>query len=96
MQGFQCWGGRDFISDFYLLWQGGLRPGEVEELRLEDPDTSPLLSAGLARRRLTILHSKGLRDRTAYLTDTAVQVLEAYLAVRGMEPTDHVFLPRGG
>jgi hypothetical protein len=31
---------------------------------------------------------------TVYLTDTAVQALQAYLAVRGLGPTDHVFLYR--
>jgi site-specific recombinase XerD len=80
---------RDALLDraaFYLLWMGGLRLGEVEELRLEDLD--------LAGRRLTVRHSKGLRDRTVYLTDTAVQALEAYLTVRGMGPTDHLFLYR--
>ena len=80
---------RDVLLDraaFYLLWMGGLRVGEVEELRLDDLD--------LPGHRLTIRHSKGLRDRTVYLTDTAVQALEAYLAVRGLGPTDHLFLYR--
>jgi integrase/recombinase XerD len=80
---------RDALLDraaFYLLWMAGLRIGEVEELRLEDLD--------LAGRRLAIRHSKGLRDRTVYLTGAAVQALEAYLPVRGMGPTDHVFLYR--
>jgi site-specific recombinase XerC len=57
---------------FYLLWQGGLRLGELEELKLEDLD--------LAGRRLTVRKGKGQRDRTGkgqrdrtvYLTDTAV------------------------
>jgi integrase len=47
---------------FYLLWQGGLRKGEVEELRLEDLD--------LAGRRLSVRNGKGLKDRTVYLTET--------------------------
>jgi site-specific recombinase XerD len=71
---------------FYLLWQSGLRIGEVEELRQEDLD--------LARRRLTVRLSKNLKDRTVYMTDTAVRTLQAYLAVRGPGPTDHVFLYR--
>jgi hypothetical protein len=69
-----------------LLWQCALRKGEVEELRLEDLD--------LKGRKLSVRNGKGLRDRTVYLTDTAVQSLSAYLAVRGVGPTDHVFLYR--
>lgn len=71
---------------FYLLWQSGLRRGEVEELRLEDLD--------LEGRKLTVRRGKGFIDRTVFLTDTAVGALRAYLAVRGMGPTDHVFLYR--
>jgi hypothetical protein len=71
---------------FYLLWQGGLRRGEVEDLRLEDLD--------LQGRRLTVRRGKGLLDRTVFLTGTVVHALEAYLAVRGPGPTEHVFLYR--
>jgi site-specific recombinase XerD len=71
---------------FYLLWQGGLRRGEVEELRLEDLD--------LPGKKLMVRQGKGRTDRTVYLTETAVKALEAYLAVRGMGPDDHVFLYR--
>jgi site-specific recombinase XerD len=71
---------------FYLLWQAGMRKGEVEELRLEDVD--------LAGRRLSVRNGKGMKDRTVYLTDTTVQALQAYLAVRGPGPSDHVFLYR--
>jgi len=71
---------------FYLLWQSGLRKGEIEELRLEDLD--------LAGRRLTVRNGKGLKDRTVFLTETTMQTLREYLAVRGMGPTDHVFLYR--
>jgi hypothetical protein len=35
-----------------------------------------------------------MKDRTVYLTDTTVQALRAYLAVRGQGPSDHVFLYR--
>jgi len=69
---------------FYLLWQGGLRLSEAEELRLEALD--------LSERRLTVRQGKGRKDRTVYLTDTAVRALRHYMAVRGMGPTDHVFL----
>jgi site-specific recombinase XerD len=80
---------RDALLDraaFYLLWQGGLRLGEVEELRLPDLD--------LAGRKLLVRQGKGRKDRAVYITDTVVRVLEGYLTVRGMGPTDHVFLYR--
>ncbi len=71
---------------FYLLWQGGLRLGEVEELRLEDLD--------LPQKRLSVRNGKGKKDRTVYLTETAIHVLQEYLAVRGEGSGDHVFLYR--
>ena len=71
---------------FYLLWQAGLRLGEVEELRLEDLD--------LAGRKLMVRNGKGQKDRAVYLTDTAVATIEAYLPVRGQGVSDHVFLYR--
>lgn len=71
---------------FYLLWQGGLRLGEVEELRLEDLD--------LPGQRLSVRNGKGLKDRTVYLTASINQVLQTYLAVRGDGSSDHVFLYR--
>jgi len=71
---------------FYLLWQGGMRMGEVEELRLEDLD--------LLAKRLSVRDGKGRKDRTIYLTDTAIQTLVDYLAVRGEGSGDHVFLYR--
>ncbi len=80
---------RDALLDraaFYLLWHGGLRLGEVEELRLEDLD--------LPGRRLTVRRGKGLRDRTVYLTTTATRALHAYLDARGLGSADHVFLHR--
>lgn len=80
---------RDALLDracFYLLWQAGLRKGEVEDLRMEDLD--------LAGRRLTVRRGKGMLNRTVFLTDTVVTALKTYLAVRGSGPTDHVFLFR--
>jgi len=71
---------------FYLLWQGGLRLGEVEELRLEDLD--------FPAKRLSVRDGKGRKDRTVYLTETAIHALQAYLAVRGAGSGDHVFLYR--
>jgi hypothetical protein len=71
---------------FYLLWQGGLRLGEVEELRLEDLD--------FPAKRLSVRDGKGRKDRTVYLTETAIHALQAYLVVRGTGSGDHVFLYR--
>lgn len=71
---------------FYLLWQGGLRLGEVEELRLDN--------LNLAHGQLVIRQGKGCKDRAVYLTDKAVTALQSYLTVRGDGPTDHVFLYR--
>jgi len=73
-------------SAFYLLWQGGLRLGEVEELRLEDLD--------FPQKRLSVRDGKGRVDRTVYLIETAIHALEEYLAVRGAGSGDHVFLYR--
>jgi site-specific recombinase XerD len=88
---------RDALLDraaFYLLWQGGLRLSEVEELRLEDLDISTPLNAGLTGRRLIVRQGKDQKDRTVYLTETAIRALQEYLTVRGIGPTDHVFLYR--
>ena len=71
---------------FYLLWQGGMRLGEVEELRLEDLD--------LWQKRLSVRDGKGKKDRTVYLPETAIHALQEYLAVRGEGSGDHVFLYR--
>ncbi len=80
---------RDRLLDraaFYLLWQGGMRLGEVEELRLEDLD--------LSGRRLTIRNSKGLKDRVVFLTNAAAIAVMEYLQVRGEGYGDQVFLYR--
>jgi site-specific recombinase XerD len=71
---------------FYLLWQCGLRLGEVEELRLDDLD--------VPGHKLTIRQGKGQKDRVAYLTETTVRVVQAYLAMRGLGPSEHVFIYR--
>ena len=80
---------RDALLDraiFYLLWQCGLRAGELEELRLEDLD--------LDGRKISIRDGKGRKDRTVYVTETTIQSLQEYLAVRGAGSGDHVFLFR--
>ena len=80
---------------FYLLWQCGLRLGEVEELRLEDLDFGTNLSRhDLGRGKLTVRNGKGQKDRAVYLTDTTILALKDYLAVRGAGTSDHVFLYR--
>jgi site-specific recombinase XerD len=71
---------------FYLLWQGGLRLGEVEELRLEDLD--------FGQKRLSVRDGKGKKDRTVYLAETAIHAVQDFLAVRGEGSGDHVFLYR--
>lgn len=71
---------------FYLMWHGGLRLGEVEELGLAD--------LNLSQQQVMIRQGKGLCDRAVYLTETAVAALQAYLSVRGDGQTDHVFLYR--
>jgi len=79
-------------ATFYLLWQCGLRISEVEELRLEDLD--------LPQKRLSVRDGKGRKDRTVYLTETSIQALRTFLAVRGETVPDrashgeHVFLYR--
>lgn len=74
------------LAAFYLLWQGGMRVCELEDLMLDD--------LYLPQRRIIIRRSKGLKDRTVYLTETAVSAVEAYLDVRGPGISDHLFLYR--
>ena len=74
------------LAAFYLMWQGGLRLGELEELRLPDLD--------LPARKLMVRQGKNRRDRAVFLADSAIVALRAYLAMRGSGPTDHVFLYR--
>ncbi len=71
---------------FTLLWQTGMRLSELEDLTLTDVD--------LLERSITIRQAKGLKDRVVYLTDTLVEVLTAYLQVRGPALSDHVFIYR--
>lgn len=80
---------RDALLDratFYLLWQAGLRVGELEELTLAD--------LNLGKKRLMVRQGKGVKDRTVYLTDTTVTAIEDYLTVRGDGASDHLFLYR--
>ncbi|NMC34987.1 MAG: tyrosine-type recombinase/integrase [Veillonellaceae bacterium] len=73
-------------ATFYLLWQGGMRLGEVEDLRLENLD--------VPGQRLSVRSGKNLKDRTVYLTEHVLLALKEYLSVRGEGSSDHVFLYR--
>jgi integrase len=77
---------------FYLLWQGGLRSGEIELLRFSDFYISPANQA----KRLFIRDGKWRKGRTVYLTDVTLEAFKAYLAVRGVEKAgDFVFVRNG-
>lgn len=71
---------------FYLLAHGGLRLGELCDLRLGDLD--------LVGRRLAVREGKGRRDRAVPLSTTTCQMLNHYLAVRGSSHTDHLLIFR--
>lgn len=71
---------------FYLLWQSGLRRGEVEDLLLDDLD--------IKGKRLTVRNAKGMKERIVFMTDTTIKAILEYLTVRGIGPTNHVFLYR--
>jgi site-specific recombinase XerD len=77
---------------FYLLWQGGLRSGEVDLLRFSDFYISQANQA----RRLFVRDGKWRKGRAVYLTDVALEALKDYLAIRGVEKTvDFVFVRNG-
>ena len=79
---------------FYLLWQGGLRASEVEDLQLTDLNTSASSAQALSQQQLIIRGGKGQKDRTIYLTESACTALTAYLTQRGSSDYNHVFLYR--
>ena len=77
------------LAAFYLLWQGGLRLCELEDLTLAD--------LSLDQQRLVIRRSKGVKDRTIYLTEATVKAVKAYLEMRGESIggiNEYVFLYR--
>lgn len=77
---------------FYLLWQGGLRSGEIELLRFSDF----FISQANPVNRLFIRDGKWRKGRAVYLTDVALQALQEYLAVRSVEhANDFVFVRNG-
>lgn len=69
---------------FYTLAHGGLRLGELCDLRVDDVD--------LAGKRLVIREGKGKRDRVVPLSEATITTLRAYLSVRGPAETDHLFI----
>jgi site-specific recombinase XerD len=71
---------------FYMLAHGGLRLGELCNLRVGDVD--------LAGERLVIREGKGKRDRVIPLSQAIITTLRAYLTIRGTAETDHVFIFR--
>jgi site-specific recombinase XerD len=77
---------------FYLLWQGGLRVGEVEQLRFSDF----YISRSNRAKRLFVRDSKWRQGRAVYLTDVALIALKAYLAVRGLEVVGGYMFVRNG
>jgi site-specific recombinase XerD len=78
----------DSIRDqamFVLMLRCGLRISEVANLRRTDlflDETAPRL----------LVHGKGSRERSVYLSPQAERVLRAYLAKRAATPSDFVFL----
>ena len=77
---------------FYLLWQGGLRSGEVEMLRFSDFYISKANQA----KRLFVRDGKWRMGRAVYLTDVALDALRSYLTVRGMDKAGgYVFVREG-
>lgn len=68
-------------SVFYLLWQGGMRTGEVDGLRFSDF----YISEKSDPKRLFVRDGKWRRGRVVYLTDAVLHALKSYLVVRGVE-----------
>jgi site-specific recombinase XerD len=77
---------------FYLLWQGGLRSGEVEMLRFSDFYISTVNEA----KRLFIRDGKWRQGRAVYLTDAALDALRMYLAMRGTDQLGGFVFVRNG
>jgi len=79
-------------SVFYLLWQGGLRLGELEALTFTDF----YISNQDQVKRLFVRDGKWRKGRAVYLTEVSLNALQEYLAVRGMEPVDGLVFTRDG
>lgn len=59
---------------FYLLWQGGMRVGEIEELKISDV----YISTTSRNRRLFVRDGKWRKGRIIYLSDAAYEALRKY------------------
>jgi len=72
----------------HYVTHDGLRTCEVRRLRLCD--------LNMEHQRARIEQSKGLKDRTVYLSQAARDALQVYLEIRGpmAAATDHVFIGR--
>ena len=75
---------------FTLMLHSGIRVGEVVNLCLEDVYLSEKRSAHLR------VNGKGQRERIAYLSATATQLLSEYLANRPTQSDEKIFLNRRG
>jgi len=73
---------------FFVLAHTGLRTSECIDLQCQDLD----LDAG----RLTVRHGKGQRDRVVYLSDTARQAIQRYLANTSPCPTAPLWVRPAG
>ncbi len=71
---------------FLLMLHCGLRVGEVRRLLRSDID--------LTDQRIRIEQSKGLKDRIVYLSPDTVLAIQAYLPLRGVAASDHLFIYR--
>ena len=77
---------------FYLLWQGGLRLGEVEGLKFKDF----YISTSSDCRRLFVRDGKWRKGRVIYLTDVMFDALRRYLSLRGQKTVGgYVFIRNG-
>ena len=71
---------------FLLMLHSGLRTGEVRRLRPDDLD--------LTRQQVRLEQAKGMKDRIVCLSPVTVSALQDYLAVRGTETANPLFLYR--
>lgn len=77
---------------FYLLWQGGLRLGEVENLKFKDF----YVATSSHSRRLFVRDGKWRKGRVIYLTDVMFNTLRKYLNLRGQKAVGgYVFIRKG-
>lgn len=72
------------------MLHAGLRVGEVAQLRLTEIELARDHHPHLR------LQGKGQRERLVYLSATAVQYLQEYLATRSADPGERMFLNRRG